>query len=166
MTSSFNDQPLFSIFFEGRSREEGLLSNQMLRTIVELDELYSPCSWNSKLWEGIDSIGNGYVLSFLHLNELILGFSLLKVVKIDCFAHLLKIIILPEYRSKGFGTGLLEKTISVMISDGYRNFFLEVETGNLSAITLYKKHGFDIVRNVKHFYTNGNDAFVMSFHGS
>ena len=52
--------------------------------------------------------------------------------------------ILPEHRGKGLGSELLKRTIDAAATFGMTRVELTVREGNAKAITLYKKHGFEI----------------------
>jgi ribosomal-protein-alanine N-acetyltransferase len=40
--------------------------------------------------------------------------------------------------------------------------FLEVRVSNMPAISLYKKLGFKVTRTIHGYYSDGEDAYVMS----
>jgi ribosomal-protein-alanine N-acetyltransferase len=93
----------------------------------------------------------------------IIGFALFDTNHVDSFAHLVKIVILPNYRSKGLGERLLKSCIDALIqNEQIYNLFLEVEVTNLSAIKLYKKMNFKIIHSKKDFYGAGKDAYIMT----
>jgi len=45
---------------------------------------------------------------------------------------------------------------------GAKQCYLEVRVTNQEAISLYKKLDFDVARNIRGYYADGEDAFVMS----
>lgn len=51
--------------------------------------------------------------------------------------------ILPEYRSKGYGTAILTDTVQQLVTRGHQNITLEVEANNRSALSLYERCGFE-----------------------
>ena len=75
--------------------------------------------------------------------------------------EVLRIAILPEFRSCGAGTHLLTEFLSdTPITDCY----LEVRASNLPAICLYKKHGFaEVGRRKKYYREPTEDAIVMKW---
>ena len=42
------------------------------------------------------------------------------------------------------------------------DLFLEVRVSNVGAVRLYKKLGFTVERKIKHYYADGENAYVMS----
>jgi len=49
----------------------------------------------------------------------------------------------------------------MLIDFGVEGYDLQVDVTNTGAIAFYKKHGFTTVRTLRHYYANGNDAFLM-----
>ena len=75
-----------------------------------------------------------------------------------CINH---IAVLPNLRSKGIGSILLEDAISRMKKAGVMNITLEVRYHNTNAIKFYEKHGFKNILVKKNYYDNGDDAIYM-----
>ena len=76
--------------------------------------------------------------------------------------HVISIAVLPEYRRRGIGRGLMIKAINAL--KNYYNCdscYLEVRVSNTAAINLYKKLGFEIVRRIIGYYRDGEDAYLM-----
>jgi ribosomal-protein-alanine N-acetyltransferase len=76
--------------------------------------------------------------------------------------HVVSVAVLPRYRRKGVAKALLN-----MATDGMRYYkakqcYLEVRVTNDAGVALYKKLGFDISRTVHGYYSDGEDAYVMS----
>ena len=71
---------------------------------------------------------------------------------IDDYGHIddetpsLSISVLPEYRGRGIGTVLMKAMISRLKTDGFRAASLSVQKQNVSAVQLYRKLGFETVR--------------------
>ncbi len=76
--------------------------------------------------------------------------------------HLVSIAVLEEYRRRGIGSRLLEKSIRISkeIYDA-ESMYLEVRITNKPAIRLYEKYGFRKARIIKRYYMDGEDAYVM-----
>jgi ribosomal-protein-alanine N-acetyltransferase len=68
----------------------------------------------------------------------------------------------PAWQGKGIGTALLRELL--VIADEHKApVFLEVRTDNVSAISLYKAHGFEQVGLRKRYYQpSGADAYTMA----
>ncbi|MCF2143907.1 MAG: GNAT family N-acetyltransferase [Candidatus Heimdallarchaeota archaeon] len=56
--------------------------------------------------------------------------------------HIQTIGVHPDYRRKGVGSHLLERSIYQLEKSGCTSYFLYVQTNNTPAINLYKKYGF------------------------
>jgi len=77
--------------------------------------------------------------------------------------HIISIAVLPEHRKKGVGRALVNEALRAMSNRyGAKSCYLEVRASNRSAIDLYKKEGFHIERTVKGYYSDGEDAHIMS----
>jgi ribosomal-protein-alanine N-acetyltransferase len=76
--------------------------------------------------------------------------------------HVVSLAVLPEYRRKGLGKGLALNALKGMLGYGAKESFLEVRVSNLTAVRLYEKLGFNIVRDKKNYYKDGEDAYIMA----
>lgn len=79
--------------------------------------------------------------------------------------EILNIAVHPKYQSQGIGTNLMHKAINYY-SD-VTSVFLEVATDNQTAISLYKKIGFEIVGKREKYYNRNNkdiDAWIMKYY--
>ncbi len=76
--------------------------------------------------------------------------------------HLLNLAIHPNWRKKGLAAQLLNHAIDFLKRKNAAHFFLEVREGNLDAIRLYSKFGFEHIGRRKRYYVETNeDALVM-----
>jgi len=76
--------------------------------------------------------------------------------------HVVSIAVLPEHRRKGIGQALMKEAMKNMRKYDARECYLEVRVSNKPAITLYEKLGFQIVKTIRHYYMDGEDAYVMA----
>jgi ribosomal-protein-alanine N-acetyltransferase len=72
--------------------------------------------------------------------------------------EILTICVLTEYRSRSFGTQLLEKVLDYSQSSEVKKIFLEVADNNLPAIALYKRCGFEEVARRPNYYQSAEDS--------
>lgn len=72
-------------------------------------------------------------------------------------AYITHIAISPQYRGRGYGKQLLEKTIALAIEKGFRYLNLEVLKANVPALALYKSHNFTIIED-------RTTKYLMSLH--
>ncbi|QIW23092.1 ribosomal-protein-alanine N-acetyltransferase [Sulfolobus sp. S-194] len=77
--------------------------------------------------------------------------------------HVVSIAVLEQYRRLGIGTALLQASMKAM-KEVYNaeEVYLEVRVSNLPAINLYRKLGFKEVKVLRHYYADGEDAYLMA----
>lgn len=90
------------------------------------------------------------------------GIPSFKVLGIAKKGHVISIAVLPEHHRKGIGNQLIKKATRAMVNYKAKECYLEVRESNLPAIQLYKKLGFEVVRSIRNYYADGENAFVMS----
>ena len=86
-------------------------------------------------------------------------FGLLGIAK---RGHVISVAVLPEHHRKGIGMALMEEAISGMRLYKAKECFLEVRITNKPAVNLYKKSGFETSRIAHNYYSDGEDAYIMS----
>ncbi len=134
----------------------------MVSRIFELDNLYFPTPWTKGAW--IDHISkSNYLLGTLNSGDDLIGYLLFEFSIIDSFSHLLKILIIPEFRQSTLAKPFLEKGISLLQERGCGSFFLEVEADNTAAQRLYTSIGFKVIHIKKDFYGSKRNALIMTF---
>jgi len=94
-------------------------------------------------------------------NEKKLGFIIMRSM-VDC-GELLQIAVGNQVRRRGVADFLMRIMLENARVNTISSIFLEVRKSNAAAISLYKKHGFKLVRRRKDYYINPvEDALVMS----
>jgi ribosomal-protein-alanine N-acetyltransferase len=76
--------------------------------------------------------------------------------------HVVSIAVLPQSRRKGVAQVLITTAIEGMRSYKAKQCYLEVRVTNDAGTRLYKKLGFGITRTIHGYYSDGEDAYVMS----
>ena len=99
----------------------------------------------------------GYIMCRIEVGLSNFGFSGL-VKK----GHIVSIAVMPQYRRKGVARALINKALDGMQYYKAKQCFLEVRVTNDLAISLYKKLGFEITRTINGYYSDGEDAYVMT----
>jgi len=76
--------------------------------------------------------------------------------------HVVSIAVLPQGRRKGVAQALM--TMAMEGTRGYKakQCYLEVRVTNAAGVALYKKLGFDVSRTSNGYYSDGEDAYVMT----
>jgi ribosomal-protein-alanine N-acetyltransferase len=99
----------------------------------------------------------GYIMCRIELGLSNFGFSgLLKK------GHIVSVAVLHQHRRKGIGKALVAQALENMRIYNAKQCFLEVRVTNTPAIELYKKLGFEITRTIHGYYSDGEDAYVMT----
>lgn len=75
--------------------------------------------------------------------------------------HVKDIAVRPTARGEGVGQALLERALAVLGAQGARSVKLEVRESNDAALGLYEKAGFEYLRTLPQYYTDGEDAYVL-----
>ena len=76
--------------------------------------------------------------------------------------HVVSIAVMPQYRRKGIAQAVINKALEGMQYYKAKQCFLEVRVTNESGISLYKKLGFEVTRTINGYYSDGEDAYVMT----
>ena len=76
--------------------------------------------------------------------------------------HVVSLAVMPENRKQGIASALLKEAMQGMQSYKAKQIFLEVRVTNDDAVTLYKKLGLAVTRTIGGYYSDGEDAYVMS----
>ena len=75
--------------------------------------------------------------------------------------HIITIDILPQGRRFGIGSRLLTSAETRLRTTKCHAVMLEVAVNNLAAIAFYKRHHYDVLKTIPHYYTDGVDALVL-----
>lgn len=104
---------------------------------------------------------NGEVIGYImcRIESGLSNFSLGGFIK---KGHVVSIAVMPEHRKKGIGEALVTKAMEGMRLYNAKQAFLEVRVTNMPAISLYKKLGFEVTRAIHGYYSDGEDAYVMT----
>ncbi len=66
-----------------------------------------------------------------------------------------------EFRRRGIGSMLLKAAIDRLRGRGKKRITLEVRVSNIEAQRLYRKFGFEVETTIPHYYSDGEDAYLM-----
>ena len=76
--------------------------------------------------------------------------------------HVVSIAVLPQSRRRGVAQALINKALEGMRYYKAKQGFLEVRVTNEAATSLYKGLGFEVSRTINGYYSDGEDAYVMT----
>ena len=77
--------------------------------------------------------------------------------------HVISIAVIPGHRKKGLGSKIMKYGMQKLIEHNVDTIYLEVRVSNVAAVEMYKKLGYYIKREFKHYYRDGESAFVMEW---
>ncbi|MFN8502839.1 GNAT family N-acetyltransferase [Kouleothrix sp.] len=66
-------------------------------------------------------------------------------------AYIYGLVVQPEYRGRGYGRGLIVRTLADLAARGDAPMYIEVETENTPAYTLYRSLGFEHVATFDYY---------------
>jgi ribosomal-protein-alanine N-acetyltransferase len=76
-------------------------------------------------------------------------------------ADVLTLAVAVEERGHGVGRRLLRELLAEADRRGCADVLLEVRSGNVPALALYERHGFERIGVRRRYYPDGEDAIVM-----
>ena len=97
----------------------------------------------------------------LEEDKQIVAFIVLEVHETRRSGTIITLDVLLKHRRSGYATQLLQRAEAILSDYGVEGYNLQVDVTNRAAISFYKKHGLRIVRTLRHYYANGNDAYLM-----
>jgi len=93
------------------------------------------------------------------VDEKIVGYAV--AVASERGGHIVSVAVAPSHRRKGMGAALLRAVMDSLIRKRVRVIHLEVRKGNKPAIAFYEQMGFRKSREIKRYYEDGEDAWVL-----
>jgi [ribosomal protein S18]-alanine N-acetyltransferase len=91
----------------------------------------------------------------------IVAFLIMEIHRNRRMANIVTLDVDKNHRRLGYATQLLRRTEEILASYGVEIYDLQVDVNNSGAIRFYKGHGFEMVRVLRRYYPNGNDAYLM-----
>ena len=105
-----------------------------------------------------DSSSDGFLIA--ENNGCVIGF-IVGIVSASDEVRILSLAVSPTYQNRGIATALLKKFIKIYRAKGILSIKLEVRASNLRAQKLYMSLGFNTVKIIPSYYTDGEDGFQM-----
>ena len=96
-----------------------------------------------------------------HNEKILLGFCVLKTRK--DWVEIFQLSIAKMHQNKGLGSRLLIHCIDVLLEQNLKKIFLVVDTKKVDTYNLYKNIGFKIIKEKKHYFPSGDNAYEMDF---
>lgn len=135
-----------------------------LDAVVEIEQRSSPSPWPAQLF--LEDLSRDW--AFIDLarrrdpggRSRVLGFANYWLVHDEL--HLLNLATHPDHRRQGIGTRLMRHLAGVAQARGCRYITLEVRRSNHAAQALYRAQAFQPVGVRARYYSDGEDAIVMT----
>jgi ribosomal-protein-alanine N-acetyltransferase len=99
----------------------------------------------------------GYIMCRIEV-----GFASLGLGGLIRKGHVVSIAVLPQGRRKGVAHALMTRAMKGMRHYKAKLAYLEVRVTNDPGVALYKKLGFEVSRTMNGYYSDGEDAYVMT----
>ena len=115
--------------------------------------------WSSNILKKELESDNSFLFVAKYDDEIV-GFASIWCVLEE--AHLTNIVIKRAYRKRGFATEFLSYLFEFCKNSGMNTLTLEVNSHNQPAFLLYKKLGFTVVGKRPNYYSNNQDAILMT----
>ncbi len=128
-----------------------------VKRVLEIEKLSFKDPWSRFAFESELLNKDSIFLKALTDNN-IAGYIIVRKL-LDEF-HIMNIAVSPEYRKKGIAQALLDQATKNLSSG--KLLLLEVRKSNIAAISLYQKNGFCTLHTRKAYYSDGEDAVVMT----
>ena len=95
------------------------------------------------------------------VDNLLRGYADMKIIIDE--GYIGNVLVKEEYRRMGIADEMIDFLIKTGSEKNLEFITLEVRTGNVPAINLYKKHGFEIQGILKNHYSSPKeDAYIMT----
>ncbi|OQB13840.1 MAG: Acetyltransferase YpeA [Firmicutes bacterium ADurb.Bin193] len=126
--------------------------------IIKLEKQCFTAPWTKGMFE--DELKNSMAHYFIAIeDEKVVGYAGMWCVADE--GHITNIAVSPDYRRRRIGTALLQRLVRTANELGLSVIMLEVRRSNISAISLYKNAGFEVVGLRKGYYQNNNEDAVL-----
>ena len=141
-----------------------------LVSVIEINMMTLPEHYSDYFFESIlRELPEAFIIA--EINDRIVGYIMCKIEfgfsnfrKLGFVkkGHVVSVAVLPEHRGKGLGKALMLEGINGVMSRKSDEIYLEVRKSNESAIKMYQKLGFQIKSNLRTYYRDGEDAYLMA----
>ena len=124
--------------------------------LIEKD-VFSNEHWTLEMLESELKNFLGTTTWIIEESNVILGYCIIRIVCNE--ANIINMAIKSSRQREGLGSLLLGYVLNQLPINS--SAFLEVKEGNLSAINLYKRLGFNVINLRNNYYKDGRTALIM-----
>lgn len=122
-------------------------------------ELFTEDAWDSDAFRNEVSLNPFAFLYVYELNHRVIGYVDLWIGYEN--AEIANIAVSSSYQHQHIGSALMDYCIQKSMQNNCANMSLEVRMSNQNAIALYEKKGFTKAAKRRHYYSDGEDAWLM-----
>nr|CAG4643527.1 EOG090X0ED2 [Ilyocryptus agilis] len=144
--------------------ELGDLTQHNLKQLKVLNRDVFPVAYNEKFYK--DLLGAGELCKLAYCNDIVVGAVCCRIDQSENRRRLyiMTLGVLAKYRELGLGTLMLEHVFKVCEHEGnIDSIYLHVQVNNDTALSFYKKFGFQIVSTAVEYYRRLEpcDAYLL-----
>ena len=129
-----------------------------LSLIHQIEKRVFSDSWTKELIKQELIKSSNALIIISEINGKVMGYFFSHIFKDE--VHILNIAIDIPFQHQGLGKQLLDKIMKKYLKEA--DVFLEVKRTNFPAINLYLAFGFEEIDIRRGYYTDGQDAVIMS----
>lgn len=129
-----------------------------LSLIHQIEKRVFSDSWTKELIKQELIKPSNALIIISEINGKVMGYFFAHIFKDE--VHILNIAIDVPFQHQGLGKQLLDKIMKKYLKEA--DVFLEVKRTNFPAINLYLSFGFEEIDIRQGYYTDGQDAVIMS----
>ena len=129
-----------------------------LSLIHQIEKRVFSDSWTKELIKQELIKSSNALIIISEINGKVMGYFFSHIFKDE--VHILNIAIDIPFQHQGLGKQLLDKIMKKYLKEA--DVFLEVKRTNFPAINLYLSFGFEEIDIRQGYYTDGQDAVIMS----
>ncbi|HAX61958.1 MAG TPA: ribosomal-protein-alanine N-acetyltransferase [Elusimicrobia bacterium] len=130
-----------------------------ISAIAAIEKNSYPDPWSVKMFERELQLEFSNFFAVIKDREII-GYVCFWTVSDE--AQITNITVKEKFRRKGLGSRIMKYIINFAKAIEIKKMFLEVRASNYPALKLYEKFGFQEIDVRKRYYSNSDDAVIMS----
>jgi len=144
--------------------ELGDITQHNLKQLKVLNRDVFPVAYNEKFYK--DLLGAGELCKLAYCNDIVVGAVCCRIDQAENRRRLyiMTLGVLAKYRELGLGTLMLEHVFKVCEHEGnIDSIYLHVQVNNETALSFYKKFGFQIISTATEYYRRLEpcDAYLL-----
>ncbi len=145
--------------------------HEHLPSIIEINRLELPENYPPSFFmDLLEKFPNYFLVAIIGRTGEVAGYVMCRVetgfpsegeFNIVRKGHVVSLAVKKQFHRRGIGSMLMTSVLDEMIRNSIDESFLEVRVSNEKAIRLYKKLGYQVVREVPHYYLDGTSGLLM-----